>query len=24
MKKFRDILPTLENADHVVRIELFN
>lgn len=24
MKKFTDILPTLENADHIVRIELFN
>jgi hypothetical protein len=24
MKKFSDILPTLENTDHVQRIELFN
>ncbi|CAG0949425.1 hypothetical protein MTYP_00097 [Methylophilaceae bacterium] len=24
MKKFSDILPTLENADHIQKIELFN
>ena len=24
MKKFSDILPTLENTDHLLRIELFN
>ena len=24
MKKFSDILPTLDNADHILRIELFH
>src|SRR5690606_6591566 len=24
MKKFSDILPTLENADHILRIEFFH